>query len=372
MLLKPGEFAMMVKRAKRRFNLLIICYGNVRDKITMKIPTDEEYLIELYELYKDEKVINMLLSVPNNIQDQIINDILNTPSWKNNKYDKKEEILRESNQPKKFFNGLRIKLLKEDSESILEPCYKYLSSIPIGYLPTKYLNACAVKTPRSGVVILMNFGIILPLGLVIKFYISFWTWFSTKPYCRDHSQHEFARGIITLAKYCITYDDKYLRDALSLSCPSITPHDQLINNFWMVAEKWILFHEYGHAALNHLNTKNTQVRQITSRLRLNLFNKSQSQEFEADQFAYEQFKKNSTSEERFMNDLFPFGLLLNFFSLCEMLCKIYKEPNSKTHPPAIKRWERIKLLEDICKKRPSIASDIDNVFAAIYKIGGII
>src|SRR5207302_1330415 len=119
-----------------------------------------------------------------------------------------------------------------------------------------------------------------------------------------------AKAIAMLAFYCNTLDHKYVEWTRQLDSPKQSSYDPYARNVGVVMEHWILLHELGHAALGHLKDDDVSQTQLSNGIEVNVFNRSEQQEFEADEFACNQFMAYSTDQERFRGTVFGFGLCL--------------------------------------------------------------
>jgi hypothetical protein len=150
----------------------------------------------------------------------------------------------------------------------------------------------------------------------------------------------------------------HLRKIATWKCPSLPAHDKLVETFATLIEIFIMLHEFGHVALNHLQTGCPVSLALEPAGELTLYTNSEKQEFEADEFA---FRRYSGMGAQPTDVAFSCGLLFHFFNLCELI----SPPKVRTHPPALSRWERIKGLAPLVGHPESWANYLDGAFAVI-------
>jgi hypothetical protein len=117
------------------------------------LPTDEEYLNQLYESLKDDEWVEMRkragqASDPEAMARQAISE----GTFTHDQYDALVGALRESDNPSSYFRGQFIGLLRNMALLMLVPRRQKLERVPVGCVPTRQLNAGAYRTPRGGAV----------------------------------------------------------------------------------------------------------------------------------------------------------------------------------------------------------------------------
>jgi hypothetical protein len=332
-----------------------------------QLPTDEEYLNELYDRLKDEAWIAMQQNAVKR-QDPAARarQAVAEGTFKEDQLNALIEAIEESINPLLYFRGKYIELLKSVALAMTNQYRNKLESVPVGCLPTRNLNAGAYSTPRGGAVILLDSGVILQLGLLVRAYFAYYTWNAPDhfaagtPYCRDHSRDAFGRTVQRLAAYSATGNLNQLRQITTLDCPSLETFDPVVENFAMGIEIFIMLHEYGHIALNHLGTCSSVPVRLRPEVELTLFTNSQIQEFQADEFA---FRHYSSSKLRPTDVAFCCGLLFHFFHLAELI----RPPQTATHPPALSRWKKIKELTLLAEHPEGWANYLDDTFPDLWK-----
>jgi hypothetical protein len=327
-----------------------------------RLPTDEEFLVQLYEQFKDDEWIAIEERLTTSA-DAIAaaRMYIAEGSFTDDQFDDLVDAIRESTSPTLYFRGDYINFLRQVALRAAGRHIDRLKDIPVGCLPTRLLNAAAFRTPRGGAVIVLDHGVIFHLGMLVRSYVAWRSWRAPDPYCRDHSQDNFARTILLLAHFSVSGDGKYLRDITTWRCPSLPMHDELVEGLALGIELFIMLHEFGHIALNHLARIRPVMLITQPSTELSIYTNSEKQEFEADEFA---FRHYGTIRRRLDDVAFGCGLLFHFFNLCELISpSLPNEP--RTHPPALQRWEKIKGYVDLSRYPGSWANYIDEEFAIL-------
>jgi hypothetical protein len=328
-------------------------------------PADEEYLDELYRLLGDDEWIKFQEASSKREEPTVAAQrAIDAGQFEPHQFDQLARAIRESLTPSLYFRGEYVGLLKQAALRMTGPHSRRLENIPVGCLPTRLLNAGAYKTPRGGAVILLDSGVILQLGMLVRSFLAYYTWNAPdhfaagEPYCRDHSQTEFGRTIQSLAAFSVTGDLELLRHITTWRCPSLPNYDETMEHFAMGIELFIMLHEYGHIALGHLESCATMSVPVRLAGELTLFTNSQMQEFEADQFAFECYASAGFLPTDVATHC---GLLFHLFNLAELI----RPPQTRTHPPALARWEKIKNLTPLSARPESWANFLDEAFAPL-------
>src|SRR5713101_1467948 len=227
----------------------------IRQMQSVSPPTDEEYLNELYDRFKDDEWI-ALQEQFNKVDDLVAaaQRAIDEGVFKQNQLDLAIEAVREPHSPSEYFRGTFINTLQRVVLGILEPHRQQLEGIPVGCLPTRTLNAGAYQTPRGGAVILLDQGVIFQLACLVRSYFAFYTWYAPEPYCRDHPRAAFGRTIQQLAAFCVSGDPTELHRITTWKCSSLPYYDQVLETFAFGIELFIMLHECGHVVLNHFTT----------------------------------------------------------------------------------------------------------------------
>jgi hypothetical protein len=324
-----------------------------------KLPTDEEYLEQLHEMLKDDEWIAVQERYMTH-EDAVAaaKMYIAEGSFMDARFDDLVDAIEEATAPSRFFRGQYIRFLRHIALSATEEHTENLKDIPVACLPTQLLNAAAFRTPRGGAIILMDQGVIFHLGLLVRSYLAWRFWHSPEPYCRDHSQDEFALTILRLAHFSATGKREFLQAITTWKCPSLPLHEEIVEAVALGIEIFIILHEFGHVGLNHLAISHAISFATEPRGELTVYTNSEEQEFEADEFA---FKHYCRIRERPDDIAFGCALLFHFFNLCERI----SPPKVRTHPPALHRWNRIRTYVDLSKYPENWANFIDDEFAIL-------
>jgi hypothetical protein len=357
----PSEAEGGVERSPTYLRAVQSALRATRSPLLLQLPTDEEYLDQLHERFKDDEWIaaQERYSRPEDIV-AAVEKYISEGSFKDAQRSDVVEAVQEATTPSLYFRGKFVNFLRTIALKAAEKYVDILKDIPVGCLPTRTLNAGAYRTPRGGAVILLDQGVIFHLGMLVRCYVAFRTWRTPDPYCRDHPQGAFAETILRLAQFCTSGDVAYLRKIETWNCPSLPAHDELVEAVATSIEIFIMLHEFGHVELGHLAGGCALSLTLEPAGELTLYTNSEQQEFEADQFA---FSRYCEIRDRPDDVAFGCGLLFHFFNLCEII----SPPKIRTHPPALSRWHRIREAANLSKYPQSWANYLDEEFAIISR-----
>lgn len=147
------------------------------------------------------------------------------------------------------------------------------------------------------------------------------------------------------AELLIGFLEDYLKgkliDVKKADHPSINWGDLSVATFANAVEEFILMHEIGHLALNHLNESAIEPLTLKDGDELQILTREHSKEHEADVWALcklvERAKKQNDSQ--FAIELTISGALIFAYIalMLEAICKSRNEPIANTHPPAANR-----------------------------------
>lgn len=314
-----------------------------------KLPTDSEYCDSLYERYHDPVWAEVWKKVmPLALAQYLAKENIEPP----------DGLVDEYSSPEASFRGRYIAAIRDFALHFLGEVQSQVKDIPVALLPTWQLNACATQTPRNGAAILLDSGTISSLTTLPRYYLTL-SDYTGHPEFRDGIWEDLASGVVSLAAFCTSGDiDDFHRahafeDLPFLAGTKTTEPGGMLTTGLMC---FILLHEYGHAKLGHLDPRNIKELQL-KRDRVKIYNPSQLQEFEADEFAFAHLRRTIGPLE----SAFISGLLLKFFELCEDLLP----GHSTTHPPSVARWKAIKELAELSAHPTSPAAILDQTFEEI-------
>jgi hypothetical protein len=331
--------------------------------------TDDEYLDYIYSVSVDNSYVSEYIRAYNENFDleKEFAVLVAAGVYQPDEIEKFKEISLETYSLDKAFRGEFINSLKQMALMVVEDDREYLTSIPVGLLPSRELNACAIRTPSNGAVIILNQGVIGQLMYVCRCTLSFISWQSNTPFCRDASQGDYAKALIGLAKYVMTGDSKYIvrfKDVLQF--PSLSDYEETTILFCQLMELFILLHEYGHVVKGHLNSASIRTAFDGELPELQEYSKSEQQEFEADQYAINQLIQKGVEGGLRQSDIaLCAGLVMKFFELCEAVSPSDHTSGTRTHPPARDRWEKIKTHTSLESANGALALNLDPAFKVI-------
>jgi len=261
--------------------------------------------------------------------------------------EEKEQVRHESLQildSRAAFRGHFIESLRSAALEMVPANVGQLGMVPVGLLPTRQLNACAVPTPTGGAVIVLDHAVVLLMMTLIRLTRAFATYDQPQPFTRAQPWEAYGLALVALAKYCLTGRGSYLAPFEPVvTFSDMKDPDQTTISWSFVAELFILLHEYGHVALNHLDRSRTDILVLTASVPIYQYTKSQQQEFDADAYALRCLLQHGSARNIKDKDLaFAIGTLLNFFDLCDAIRTLSRQTASETHPAGWDRWAAIR------------------------------
>jgi hypothetical protein len=314
------------------------------------VPTDEEFLDSLYSHPAKSRAAG--LRNPEFVR-EAAEALSNAKAIPENT--DAEQFVRDLFNPRKDFRGPKIARLRVAAARHLAPEEQYLLDTPIGYLHTEELNGCAVRTPRGGAVILLDLGVLLHMHRLGCSVMSLCTWSSPEPFCRDHEPVAFVHTIVSLARYALSYDDRYLAGITTWNCPSLGKWDLQSAQFAGIAELFVLLHEYGHILSGHLDAA-----KVADNTELPILVKDHAQEYQADAVGFDRL----TRQIDVMTASPVVLILFRFLDLIEHLR--YGAPRgSNTHPPARERWLRLSEGINLTEEGKEWSRRIESLFDMI-------
>ncbi|HLY22030.1 MAG TPA: hypothetical protein VKT83_06135 [bacterium] len=335
------------------------------------LPTDDECLDQIYSCSKDDLYIAETwglhqASLPN--LEAEFRELVEAGILESDKFEDFRVIAEETGALDKAFRGRFVQFLKDKTLSFTGDDRNRLRGIPVGLLPSWELNACAIQTPRGGVVIILNQGIIRHVTLIYRCALAFMTWKDEEPFCRDAPQQAYGGALIGLAQYAVTGDFSHvLHHRAGLVFPSLKSYENSTILFSLLMEIFILLHEYGHVVKDHLSPDKVSPAFAGKLPNMHQYTKSQRQEFEADQYAIDRLSSKVVGRVQPHDLAFAPGLVLKFLELCECVAQRLNAPLPKTHPPAGARWERIKMLTGLPNAKGSFVLRLEPAFDILIR-----
>lgn len=329
----------------------------------MKKPTDEEFLYHLCEKFTDPWASEIIKMTGDK---SYVNFWINSGAFTEDDRGFLNNLHAEWRNPKRAVTGSFISVLKEATLQILGSDREKVSKIPVGLLPTRLINASTIRTPRNGSVILLDSAVLYSLPFLLRSYFALDSWRTSDPFCRDHSEEEFAQTIILLAYFCASGNVNYLKQAPALKCPSIPDYDETTTYFAFQTEIFILLHEYAHVISGHLNSGINSIH-IGKSIPVEIYTKAQFQEFEADRFAISKIVEYSKGESKATDNIVGPSLLFCLFGLVEAIFKKKGRFLPYTHPPAVERWKRIREYVNLSSYPKAYAVRIEPCFRKLME-----
>jgi hypothetical protein len=317
---------------------------------------DSEYVAEIRRFYEDESE-----------REGQFKALVAAGVFKSDEAEAFRDMADETFSLERAFRGRFIDVLREMALTVMGPDHADVEQIPVGLLPTRELNASAIATPRGGVVIVLNHGLIAQLAYVCRCTLAFISWQSDDPFCREAPQGAYAAALVGLAEYVNTSDLNCLaRHKVALRFPSLSDYDEMTYTVSQLAELFILLHEYGHVVRGHLQTDTLRPAFGVGLPDLQEYTNSEAQAFEADEYAIEQLLRSGRAAGLRPSDIaFGAGVVMKFFELCELVSRERPPTLPRTHPSASQRWARIKTQTGLHEARGALAGNLDPAFKAI-------
>lgn len=324
--------------------------------------SDEEYCQRLYRRFSDPVWIDIWQKIMPRASQEYRKKCASLGSHTEAEIAKMASYEKEYSSPEASFRGAFIEALKDWTLFLLGPAESAkLRPIPVCFLPTRDLNACAIRTPKNGAIVLMDSGAVMVMVELVTAFLPIYAFYDKYTDCQDGVWVNFAERIIILAQYCVRRDFRYLGLLSSRKMAHLEPRTETTEpagQLILGLEGFLLMHEYGHITLNHLDPNNTNSLQFGDET-LHVYNRSQLEEFEADSYAVRRLSTATSKPEA----AFFAGLMFNFLRLCEK----FGHGGSSTHPASEDRWTRIKKLTDLDSYEDSPAFGLDRTFARITK-----
>lgn len=307
-------------------------------------PTDEEYLDILHDILADTEYLDDRSAYFEEHQlDEQFNRAVEEMKVPPEQIEAFREFFISTMHPKNMYKNGFISLIREQTLALTGSEKSVLQHIPVGLLPTLDLNACAIATPRKGAVILLNQSLISNLTLVCRCAIAYATWKTETPYCHTNSQKDYGAALVGLAKMVTSgnvdsiVDHKNVLDSLR--------DNEMTNNIFELMFCFILLHEYGHVAHDHLTTSRLCSAFEGKYSDIKEYTKSEIQEFEADNYATNKIvRAMETNKKRIEHAALAIYMLMQFFRLCETMTARRIPEHMRTHPRPEDRWNKMKAI----------------------------
>jgi hypothetical protein len=164
---------------------------------------------------------------------------------------------------------------------------------------------------------------------------------------RNLTDRDYAESLYAIAMEFVNPDAGLMMRSPIISDPILTKKREKDPNFSVIrmhqgtiwtCELFILLHEYGHVALDHLST--SRLRHARNAQDVEVYTQHHAQEYEADEFALQCLFRGRDVEEK-ENVQMQLGVLFGFFALLEACAK---GSLASSHPRATDRWRRLRKL----------------------------
>ncbi len=330
--------------------------------MTLKLnPDDEQFVASLYSALSSAGFEAMMRGAAEERPfEEAFAEWVERGLWDAENIDSARALHEENQSGLGALQGQFINAIRELTLAVAGTDRERLDHIPLLLMPTGQLNARVFAAPSGLPVVVLNHGLIAQMGLVISAVLSFISWHDEVPFCKDQPQTDYGAAIVGLAASVATEDQRYLyphREALRFE--SLGKYNVELDMWLQLTEAFIVLHEFGHVLGGHLDT--AARRKATDEGHAFEYSRTQLDEFEADEYAFERIRKTGEGRLKPTDVAFVAGLTLRFLALCERI----SGARSDTHPPAIRRWERIKTLAELEDQPEAIAHRLDGSFEVI-------
>lgn len=321
------------------------------------LPTDQEYLSYLFDVWgspRDEAIL--------------AHSAREHPEWQ---YDIPAEIARDFRSAEAFSQGQLAQSLRATALYMAGPARPQLENVPVAFLPHEDLNACAVRTPRDGAIILLNTSILDLFPPVCQCLSGILSEKMRLDMFPSLTPGDCARSIYWFAREAVDPDMGFASRAPLFRDPHVHakvidpdfPLMQRVESQFLLMEYFILLHEYGHIALRHLDKGHIRVARAAADIEV--YTNDQRQEFEADAFALECLFRHLAVADRWRTYVL-LGTLFGFFRLLEAVSE--RTDSVARHPSTPARWARLRELaargqERVFPNRP--VQVFDEIIAAV-------
>lgn len=214
---------------------------------------------------------------------------------------------------------------------------KNIKNSLFSFLPIRTFNAHTIKAPDGTPIVVLNRGLIN----LIHFFVEIFSIFSV-------IKEEKIRLLSLLALYRFSID--YFTKNGKMTIPSLIFKEYkeaaiIANSVSIAFEAFVIYHEYAHIVLNHLNNSNT----VPYSRDVEFYRIKKENELAADLLAWNWFQKSKSNIKR-LNEMgggFDWLPLQGFLLMSLIEKNICKNFDFSEHPPAIYRMHQLyKLIVD--------------------------
>ena len=283
---------------------------------------------------------------PKNDYEKLVDFAINPPGSKN--MSKGERIAQNGMLNPRTFFASELKRLTLASLPKRAPNFEHIT---IRVLPSRELNASAVKMPSGAPAVLLDLFTLQVIPVILECFHCAVTRESDDPISTEYTYDEYIRSLTNLAGYCASGDERLLAFSHAMEVAIPQRFSGLIGSQSFLIQTFLLLHEYGHIVKGHLSDEHiTTLRALPTRS-VAIYENTTDQEFEADEFAFRilcQYVEEIGGDLRPAHIAEQIFVILAFFSLVEFFHKPSSSRQiSATHPEALERLRRIATLVDM-------------------------
>jgi hypothetical protein len=134
----------------------------------------------------------------------------------------------------------------------------------------------------------------------------------------------------------------------------------------IVAQAFVLLHEFGHIVLDQLKDDATLRVRVSENVEIDVYQTSRDQEFAADGFAVDRIVTSMRKAGHGLRDAaLPIGMLLKYFEMRDICFGVDYSAPARTHPSPQQRWLRIMEAFGVTKDSSDAAAHLDQNLALL-------
>lgn len=331
---------------------------------------DEKFVALLYANFASPGFERMVISAAEDRPfEEAFADWVEAGVWEERDIATAEALYEEHQSPRNALRGQFVEAIRKLALIFAGPDTARLERIPLLMMPTGELNARVFSAPSGLPVVVLNQGLIAQMAWVINATLSFISWHDEDSFCTDVPQSDYGAAMVGLAHTVVSGDMRHLQPhAQTLRFRSLGDYNEQTNMWLELVEAFIVLHEFGHVIRGHRGSSRKRSAEdladeaiTVEQLETFEYNRSQLDEFEADEYAFARILATGKGKLRPTDVAFVAGITLRFLVLCERI----SGARSDSHPPAVSRWERIKDLAELDEDPKALAHRLDGGFDAI-------
>lgn len=250
---------------------------------------------------------------------------------------------------------------------------KIVNSITFCMMQTKEFNGCAIKTPLSNSVVMLNEGLYNQIkDLVFMSYVILME-NTNKRHSKLLSRENIRAVFYHNFKEYFDINVNVQEETLRVYYADIIGKNYLDQGKRNTILSFVILHEYGHILSGHLDEISSL--NINSNVKVDAYNRSWKMEIEADTFALKRIIKSFQNVDFFIISIF--FCFLNSIEVIKIAHQAVKDRNipksvvryysNKMHPPSIERLHNFYSLLDLSNKKHTLALSLSSMVEDTFK-----